>query len=80
MLVKLLAGLIIDVGEGVKLVGYNVNVVAADAVALAGDALAFIGTGNGVDLTAADFALLCVEVGGNGVDTGRVAYEDNLVG
>ncbi len=80
MLVKLLAGLVIDIRKGVEFVGHDVGVVTANAMTLAGDALAFIGSCNGVELTAADFALFRVEMGGYGVDTGRVTHEDNLVG
>jgi hypothetical protein len=46
---------------------------------LTGDALAFVHTGNGVELARRYFVLDTVEVGSNGVDTGGVAYEDNLV-
>ena len=78
--VALLAGLIVDVSQCVEFVGNDVNVVAADAVALAGDALAFISAGDGVELTARDLALFCVEVGSDSVNTGRVANEDHFVG
>ena len=33
-----------------------------------------------MELTAADLALLGVEVVGNGIDSGRIAHEDHLVG
>ena len=33
-----------------------------------------------MELTAADLALLRVEVGGDRIDTGRIAHEDHLVG
>jgi hypothetical protein len=33
-----------------------------------------------VELTAADLALFRVEVGGNGVNSGRIAHEDYTVG
>ena len=80
MLVFLLTSAIIDVGQRVKLIGYNIDIVATDTVTLTGDALAFIRTSNGVELTAADLALFRVEVGCNGVYTGWITNEDNLVG
>ena len=46
---------------------------------LAGNALAFVHTCDGVELAAADLALLGVEVVGNGVDTGGIAHQHNLV-
>jgi hypothetical protein len=48
-------------------------------VTLYGDALAFIHTSDGMELAARDFVLNGVEVGCDGVNTGRVAYEDNAV-
>ena len=47
---------------------------------LTGDALAFIHTGDGVELAAADLTLFRVEMRSNGIHTGWVANEDNLVG
>ena len=58
MLGLLLARIIINVGEGIELVGHNVDIVAADAMTLAGDALAFIHTSDGVELAARNLALL----------------------
>ena len=46
---------------------------------LTGDALAFVHTGDGVELARRYFMLDAVEVGSNGVYTSGVAYEDNLV-
>ena len=80
MLRKFLARLVVDVGKGVELVDDDIDVVAADAVTLTSDAFAFIHTSDGVELTAADLALLRVEMGSNGVNTRWIANEDNLVG
>ena len=71
---------VVDVGERIEFIGYDVDVVAADAVALAGNALAFVHTRDGMELTAADLALLRVEMGSYGVYAGGVANEYNLVG
>jgi len=80
VLVVFLACLVVDVGQGVEFVDHNVDVVASDAVALAGYALAFVCAGDGVELTAAYFVLNGIEVSCNGVDAGRVAYKNHLVG
>ena len=74
MLFTLGACLIIYVGKCVEFVDHYVDVVATDAVALAGDALSFIGTCNSVELTAADLTLLGVEMCCHGVDAGRVTH------
>ena len=58
MLGFLLAGVIIDVGERVELVGYDINIVATDTVTLYSDAFAFIHTCDGVELATANLALL----------------------
>ena len=79
MLVLLFTCLVVDVSQRVKLVGHDVDVVAADTVTLAGNALALIHTRDGVELTAADLALTGVEVVGNGVDTCGITDEDNAV-
>ena len=47
---------------------------------LAGDTLAFIHASDGMELTTADLALFRVEVGCNGIYTGRITHENNLVG
>jgi hypothetical protein len=80
MLVTFLTSLVVDVGEGIEFVDHDVDVVAADAVTLNGNALAFVRTRDGVELTAADLALFRVEVGCDGVYSGRIAYEDYTVG
>ena len=74
------AGRIVDVAQRVELIHYNVNIVTADTVALAGNALAFIHAGDGVELAALNLALYAVEVVGNGVHTGWVADENDTVG
>ena len=48
----LFTGVVVDICQRVELVGYDVNVVTPDTVALGGDALALIGTCNGVELAA----------------------------
>ena len=80
MLVALLTGVIVDIGQGIELVDDDINVVATDTMTLTGDALAFIRTGDGVELTAADLALFRVEVGCDGVNSGWIAHEDHTVG
>ena len=72
--------LIINVGQRVQLVHNDVDVVTSNAVALAGDALALVSTCNGVKFTAAYFALLGIEVGGNGIYACRVANKNHFVG
>ena len=76
----LLAGVIVDVGERVKFVDHDIYVIAANTVTLNRDALALIGASNGVELTTADLALFRVEVGCNGVNTGRITHQNYLVG
>ena len=71
---------IVSVGKGVEFVDDDIDVVAADAVTLTSDTFAFIHTSDGVELTAADLALLRVEMGSNGVNTGRITHEHHLVG
>ena len=80
MLVFLHAGVVIDICQRVEFVDHNVDVVAANAVTLTGDALAFIGAGDGVELTTAHLVLDRVEVVGNGVYAGWVANENDLIG
>ena len=80
MLVFFLTGSIVDVGECIEFVDHDIDVVAADAVALTGDTLALVHTRDGVELTAADLALFRVEVVCNGVNTCWIANEDNPVG
>ena len=80
MAVFLGAGVIVDVGQSVELVHHYVYVVAAYAVALAGDALAFVGAGDGVELTTLNIAFYCVEMGCNGVYSRWVTNEDYSVG
>ena len=75
----LFAGVVVNIGQCVEFVDHDVDVVAANAVRLAGDALALVHAGNGVELAARHFVLDAVEVGGNGVDTGGIADENNLV-
>jgi hypothetical protein len=79
MLFILLARLVVDVCQCIELVDYDIDVVAANTVTLAGYALAFVGTSNGVELATADLVLDRVEVGSDSVNTGRIANEDNAV-
>ena len=80
MLVELFACFIINIGQRVELIGYDVNIVAADSVALRRDALAFVHTGDGVELAARHLMLDTVEVGSNGVYSCRVTHQYHLVG
>ena len=75
----LLTGVVVDICQCVELVDNDVDVVTADTVTLSGDALAFVHTGNGVELTGRNLVLYAVEVGSNGVHATRVTNEDNLV-
>ena len=79
MLVVLCASSVVDVGQRIKFVDYDVDIIAANAVRLAGDALAFIRTGDGMELATRYLTLLGVEMGCNRIDTGWIAHEDNLV-
>ena len=80
MLVFLLTGGVVNISQGVELVDHDVDIITADAMTLHRDALALICTCDGMELTAADLALLRVEVGGYGINTRGIAYEDHLVG
>ena len=75
----LLACLVVDIGQRVQLGHHDVDIVAADAVALAGDALAAVGAGDGVELAALHLTFHRVEVCGHGVHATRVTDEDDLV-
>ena len=79
MLIFLLARVIVDVGKSIEFVDHDIDIVAADTVTLTSDALAFIHTSDGVELTTADLALFRVEMGSNGIHSGRITHEDNLV-
>ena len=79
MLVVLRTRGIVDISQRIKFVDHNVDVVATDAVRLASDALAFIRTGDGMELATRYLTLLCVEMGCHSIDTGWIAHEDNLV-
>ena len=70
---------VVDVGQRVEFVDHDVDVVTTDTVTLAGDALAFVGTRNGMELATADFVFNGVEVGSNSIYTSWVADEDNTV-
>ena len=79
MLRLLLTGVVVDVSQRVEFVDHDIDVVAADTMRLSGDALAFVHTGNGMELTATDFVFDAVEVGSNGVYACRVTNEDDFV-
>ena len=70
----------VDVGKGIKFVHDNVDVVATDACAQYGDALALVCTGDGMELAALYFAFLRVEMAGNGADAAWIADEYDAVG
>ena len=57
MIGLLFASIVIDIGECVELVGYNVDVIASDAMTLYCDSLTFICTGDCMKLAAANVAL-----------------------
>ena len=79
MLVLFFTSVVVDVGERIEFVHHNIDVVATDTMALAGDALAFVSTSNGVEFTAADFTFAGVKMVGNGVYSCGVANEDDFV-
>ena len=79
MLVALGASSVVDVCQCVELIDHDIDVITADAMALAGDALAFVGAGDGMELAAADFVFYGVEVGCYGVYASGVAHKNNLV-
>ena len=56
-----MAGLEVDVCQGIQLIEDDVDIVRADAVADDGDALALVRARDGVELTARDIALNGVE-------------------
>ena len=80
VLVALCACGVVDVGQRVEFVHHDVDIVAADAVALTGNALAFVCSSDGVELPALHFALYAVEVVGYGVHACGVTYEHYAVG
>ena len=69
----------IDVGQCVKLVHHDVDVVAPDARTQRSDALALVSAGDSMELAVADLAFLTVEMGSDKIDPARVADENNLV-
>ena len=79
VLVTFLACLVVDICQGVEFVDNDIDIVATDTMALAGDAFSFIRAGNGMELATGDLAFLGVEMSCHGINTGRVAHEDNLV-
>ena len=79
MLILFLTRLVVDIGKGIKFVDHDVDIVAADTMALHSDAFAFVCASDGVELTAAHLALFRIKVCSNGVNTCRIAHEDNLV-
>ena len=70
----------IDIRQSIELIHYDVDVVAAYSGAESRDALAFILSGDGMELTIARLTFLTVEMGGNEVYTSRVSNEDDFVG
>ena len=44
-------GAIVNVGQRVEFVGNDIDIVASDAVRLAGNAFAFVGTSDGMEFT-----------------------------
>ncbi len=80
MIVFLLTGIVINICKCIEFVDDDVDVVTTNTMRLAGDALAFVGSRDGVELATADFVLDIVEMCSHGVDTGRIAHENNIVG
>lgn len=75
-----LAGLEVDVGQGVEFVDYNVDIVGADTVAEAHYGFALVGASDGVEFAGRYFESPGVEERCHHVDARRIAYEDNAVG
>ena len=69
----------IDVGEGVQLVEYDVDIIRADTVRQGGDALSPVGAGDGVELAVRHVAFPRVEMGGHGVDPRGVAHQHHAI-
>ena len=78
--VALLTCLEVDVGQGVQLVQYDVDVVASDAGADYSNAFVLVGAGDCMKLTALHVAFLLREVACHEVYPSGVAHEDDLVG
>ena len=73
-------GRIIDIGQCVELVHDDVDVVASDAVTLAGDTFSFVHASYGVKLAALHFTVDGVEMSCYGIYSCWVADEDDAVG
>ena len=80
MLSFLCSGLVIYIRQRVKLIHHDIDIVASYTVTLYCYALAFVGSCYGVEFSAANLMLNIVEVRSNGINSGWVTYEDNLVG
>ena len=78
----LLAGLEVDIGQGVDLVHDDVAVVGSDTGGDTGDTFTLITAGDGVELTRLYVALYTtfVKEGCYHVNTVLVTHEDDLVG
>ena len=62
MIVFLLTGIVINICKCIEFVDDDVDVVTTNTMRLAGDALAFVGSSDGVELATADFVLDIVEM------------------
>ena len=69
----------VDVGKGIEFVENDVYVVASDACGQHGDAFSAAGACDAVKLAVACVVLPGVEMCSHGVDTRRIANEDDAV-
>lgn len=80
MLGTYLAGLEVDVLEGIELVEDNIDIIRADAMTQGGDALALVGAGDREELARRDLTLAAIEERGYHIYTAWIATHHNLVG
>ena len=74
-----MAGAKVDVGEGIKFVDHNVNVVAANTRVNDADALSFVSASNGFEFSALNLAFFFFKVRSHQSHATRIAYENNFV-
>ena len=70
----------VDVGESIKLIDYDVNVIASNTSGLNCNSLAFVGAGDGTELAVTGLMFDLVEVETDTGNTLRVSDEDYFVG
>ena len=70
----------INVGQRVKFIDYDVDIVRPDAMAETHNGFTLVSAANGVELTRRHLEVTGVEMLRHDVDAGRVAHEDYAVG